>query len=116
MTQLTNPTNEQELDKILKKYGSYAVLKDENRFDDEQMAREFPDELSLPEARAAILSKACDERVGEADEMRAILRGLSEELQEMKKLGRKYMRISDLEYSINKSIVFHERAKLKEVK
>ena len=58
-------SNSDELDEILKKHGSYAVLKDENRFDDEQMAREFPDELSLPEARAAILAKACDERVRE---------------------------------------------------
>ena len=67
------------------------------------------------QAKQAIKQLVADE-MREADEMRAILRGLSEELQEMKKLGRKYMRISDLEYSINKSIVLHERAKLKEVK
>ena len=97
----------QTLDEILAVFANYDDS-DEYGYEEGVLSR-------IENTKAAIKQLVADE-MREADEMRAILRGLSEELQEMKKLGRKYMRISDLEYSINKSIVLHERAKLKEVK
>ena len=46
----------ERLDEILERHGMYAVLKDENRFDDAAMEREFPAEVGPDKTKQAISS------------------------------------------------------------
>ena len=46
----------ERLDEILERHGMYAVLKDENRFDDAAMEREFPAEVMPDKTKQAITS------------------------------------------------------------
>ena len=46
----------ERIDEILERHGMYAVLKDENRFDDAAMEREFPDEVGPDKTKQAIAS------------------------------------------------------------
>ena len=46
----------ERLDEILERHGMYAVLKDENRFDDVEMEREFPAEVGPDKTKQALTS------------------------------------------------------------
>ena len=58
----------ERLDEILERHGMYAVLKDENRFDDAAMEREFPAEVGPDKTKQAI-SSLTKELVAEAKPM-----------------------------------------------